>query len=329
MQYAFHRLARSAPQYAWWKALVVAVLAFVFYIFMSVGYGVAVIAIGFIFTQSMDGFLEIVNTGTIDLSQPFGFALGVGSIVLLLPAIIFARLIMGPRPLGLLSSVTGRLRWRWLLRCTVPALAVFGLMFAFALFVLDPLTGGSTPVVTVGASTWLLVILALIITPLQATAEEYVFRGYLMQTVGGWLKHPAWAILLPVPLFAIGHQYDIWGLLDVSIFAIFAGWLTWRTGGLEAAIVAHIINNTALFIFGAFGLADLNATSGTPYGLLSTLAVMVGYSAIVVWQAKRVGLETTRFVAPVEPVEFATPAMAATTDPEGPPPSVGASTLGA
>ena len=31
-------------------------------------------------------------------------------------------------------------------------------------------------------------LVLLLIVPLQAAAEEYVFRGYLMQSIGRWLR---------------------------------------------------------------------------------------------------------------------------------------------
>jgi membrane protease YdiL (CAAX protease family) len=231
----------------------------------------------------------------------------------MLPSIVFARLIMGPRPLGLISSVAGRLRWRWLARCIPLAALVYAVVFGVSFLVIDPLAGAPSVTPTVTAATWALVVLAVLLTPLQATAEEYVFRGYLMQTIGGWLRHPAWAILLPVPLFAVGHPYDIWGLIDVSIFAIGAGWLTWRTGGLEAAIVAHVLNNTILFVLGAFELTDPNATSGSPFALLSTVVIFASYAALVVWQAKRTGLVTVRTVEAQS--VFAPPAVPPTAPP--------------
>lgn len=295
MEHAYHRLARTWPGYAWWKPLITGLIGAVFYVVLSI-----VLAVCFIVPAVVSGsdsqFLTALTD--LDLRNPAIFAFAIGSIALLLPSIILATLIMGPRPLGLLSSVAGRLRWGWLTRCIPLALLVYGVVFGLSFVVLDPLVGAEplNPVVT--STTWLIFVLALVLTPLQATAEEYVFRGYLMQTIGGWLKHPAWAILLPVPLFAIGHDYDLWGLLDVAVFGATAGWLTWRTGGLEAAIVAHVINNTALFVLGAFDLVDVNEDSGSPVALATTVVIMAAYSALVVCQAKRCDLVTTRTVRP-------------------------------
>ncbi|MDN6201465.1 MAG: CPBP family intramembrane metalloprotease, partial [Micrococcaceae bacterium] len=91
----------------------------------------------------------------------------------------------------------------------------------------------------------------------------------------GWLRHPAFAILLPVPLFVIGHDYELLGQIDIAVFAIAAGWLSWRTGGLEAAMALHIVGNASIFVFVAFGVADANADDVGLVDLLLSVAVTV------------------------------------------------------
>ena len=103
---------------------------------------------------------------------------------------------------------------------------------------------------------WASLAVILLVVPLQAAAEEYVFRGYLQQAIGRWLRHPAFAILLPVPLFVLGHLYDPLGQAAVGLFAVVAGWLTWRTGGLEAAIALHVVNNLSAFLLALAGLTS-------------------------------------------------------------------------
>lgn len=103
---------------------------------------------------------------------------------------------------------------------------------------------------------WLYIVLILLIVPFQCYAEELLFRGYLMQTVGRWLKNPVWAIIIPAPIFMVLHGYGLWGLLSVLTMALIAGFLCWYTGGLEAGIGLHIANNVSIFIFGLLGLED-------------------------------------------------------------------------
>src|SRR5690554_7984578 len=67
-------------------------------------------------------FERLVMEGVIDTTIPSVLAFSLISIALMLPSLWLATLIMGPRPVGLLSSVTGRLRWGWMLRLIAPAL---------------------------------------------------------------------------------------------------------------------------------------------------------------------------------------------------------------
>jgi hypothetical protein len=132
-----------------------------------------------------------------------------------------------------------------------------------------------------------MIVLVVLLIPFQAAAEEYVFRGYLMQLIGAWLRHPAFAILLPVPLFVLGHNYDIWGAVNIGVFAAIAGWLSWRTGGLEAAISLHIANNVLIFLLASFSLVDANATAAAPWDALATCAVLAVYAVIADRWARR------------------------------------------
>ena len=302
MNLAYHRLARSSPKYRWWKPLVTGLIALAFFIVLTVIVTVPLIVLTFVDPNGFGAaFGPLIYEGVIDSAVPVVLAFSLSSIALMLPAIWLATLIMGPRPVGLLSSVAGRLRWRWMLRLIIPALVAFGTSFVLYLLVLPPIMGEPAPAVEVGADLWLMLAIILLLVPLQATAEEYVFRGYLMQAIGGWLKHPAFAILLPVPLFMVGHLYDVWGLLDVGVFAVFAAWLTWRTGGLEAAIVAHVINNVSIFVLGEFGLVDTNTTEGSLIGVLVTGVTLALYSWFVVRLVHRNELQTTRTVVEVQP----------------------------
>ena len=302
MNFAYHRLGRSWPKYRWWKPLVTGLIAFGFYIVLSVIVIVPLVVLTLVDPNGLGAdFEQLITEGVIDSTIPSVLAFSLVTIALMLPALWLATLIMGPRPVGLLSSVAGRLRWRWMLRLVVPALVAFGASFVLYLLVLPPLLGEPILAPSVDSDIWLMLAIIVLLVPLQATAEEYVFRGYLMQTIGGWLKHPAFAILLPVPLFMLGHLYDVWGLLDVGVFAVFAAWLTWRTGGLEAAIVAHIVNNAAIFALGEFGLVDTNTTEGSLIGVAVTAATLAIYSWFVVRLLRRSGIQTTRIVVEEQP----------------------------
>lgn len=271
---AFHRLALRAPGHRWWRPLVVLGLAALLFL---AGTLLAVVPL-VIVAVAVPGQEAVVERafGAAEMSDPLAAIVMLSSIAVMLPAALLAVRLAGGRPAGTLSSVAGRLRRRLLLRCL--GLAVLLVVAMLLLFVTIE---GAWPDLAFDERTLPLLAIAVLVVPLQAAAEEYAFRGLLMQTVGAWLRHPAFAVVLPVPLFTLGHEYDALGLVDVAAFALFAGWLTWRTGGLEAAIGLHVANNAALVAFGAFGLVDLDATDGTATGLACSLAVTATYAWLV------------------------------------------------
>lgn len=238
---AFHRLIFARRRSGWWTPLAVGGLGIVFYLVMLVVVMVLMIIAALSDPTLLERMMALTENPAFDLRDPLLLVFLLGTIVLMLPAYVLASLIVNGKRVGLISSAAGRLRWRWMLACGGIAIAVSAVLTAVS-FVLPGAAdaGGSA-----GPNPLWAVSLAIIIVlvPLQSAAEEYIFRGYLMQTIGRWLRHPAFAILLPVPLFVMGHLYDLLGQLSVGMFAVAAGWLTWRTGGLEAAIALHVVNN--------------------------------------------------------------------------------------
>ncbi len=193
--------------------------------------------------------------------------------------------------IGWSSSVLGRLRWPLIRTWTWPALAVLGAGIGFSvllgfLFGEGEVTG---PVPAVG---WLLVVV-LLTTPLQSAAEEYVFRGYLSQAIAGWIRHPdAGAIvaaLTTAAFFSALHAPpDVPTFLDRFAFGLAASAVVWLTGGLEAAIVLHAVNNVLVFTLAGL-LGDGVATSEVPLdlGLLSLFVSLLTMAAYVLVVARR------------------------------------------
>jgi membrane protease YdiL (CAAX protease family) len=294
-EYAFHRLGLSWPRYRWWKPLLTGLLGITIYLAFVVVLLLVSVVVALATSTDVQQYMD--PAAAIDLSDPVIFAFTLLSLIIMIPALVLATLIMGPRPAGLLSSVAGRIRWPWLGLCTLVAIGVYAVSFTISGLIGGLFPSGGVPIQQPDTSTMLILLaMTLLAVPFQAAAEEYVFRGYLMQLVGGWLRHPAFAILLPVPLFVLGHLYDPLGQVDIAVFAIFAGWITWRTGGLEAAIAVHAINNMTIFGLGALGLADVNATEGSVSGLVVSVLTMASTAFVIVWLADRRGIERHRTV---------------------------------
>ncbi|MDT0158550.1 type II CAAX endopeptidase family protein [Microbacterium sp. ARD32] len=305
---AFHRLdrARSRPL-RWWRPLLVAVVAVALYLVMLIAIFVPFVILSLIMPEPTPA-MEALARGEVpgfDVADPTGFLLLVVPLILMIPALLAASRMVGGRGAGLLLSVAGRLRWGWLGRSLLAAVAVYAVQTALSLL-LEVASGGSVAVDLSQPGLLLMLVLIVLLVPLQSAAEEYVFRGFLMQAIGTWLRHPLFPILLPIPLFVFGHLYDVWGLLSVAVFAVTAAWLVWRTGGLEAAIALHAVNNVSAFGLEALGLADANATTGTPMDVIITAVTMAVYVAIIEGMQRRSGLMRTRVVSAPAPTLSAT-----------------------
>lgn len=289
----FHRLARLRQHHAWWRPLLTGVLGIAFYLVLMLIVLLILIIPVVILSVEIPGIDDaFASAESFDLDRPWLLAALLGSLILMIPAMLAASRIIEGRGVGFLLSVVGRLRWGWLGRTLGLAFVLYTVYFGASL-ALGAALGEELTFDASHPGIPLMLVLVLLLIPFQAAAEEYVFRGYLMQLVGRWLRHPAFAILLPAPLFVIGHGYDIWGGLSVGVFAVVAAWLSWRTGGLEAAISMHIANNVLIFVLASFSLVDGNATEGTPLDLIEGVVVMVVYALITARWARARGIART------------------------------------
>lgn len=281
----------SLPRHRWFSPLLVIGLAAVYYL-------------GFLFVQFLGCFIwaAIVDGGggnfntaldsMFDFNNVSGVVFGMTTVILMWPAVELAVLSVyrqwfwpmisaerGPEVCGAQSR---GMRWGLLgrfLLLSVPVWVVCGaVMVAFSP---GPMGNLSTGVIW-NQHVMAMLIAMLLLVPFQAMSEEIVFRGLAMNAVGSWLRHPAWAVLIPVPFFVFGHIYDLPGLIDVGIFAVVAGVLTLYTGGLEAGIAFHIVNNLFAFILGILAGSDLNATSSPTIEVVMSIAAPIAFAGLVV-----------------------------------------------
>lgn len=290
------------PRRAWWRPLLSIVLVVVGIIVAFIGFAI-VAGIGA--AVRAGGDLEALEGSLEDFNDPFIFATQNLLLAVLIPIALLATWIAhGVRP-GFVSSVLGRFRWGWFARAllvTVPLwLAYIGIV---------TLLDGGIGDTTGRPSTWVaLIVLTLLTTPLQAAGEEYLFRGWLMQQLGAWIKNTyvalGAAIVLSSIVFALAHtSLDPWVLLDLGAFATAAVLLTWRTGGLEAAVALHIVNNVIVLILFTLttGLSDAFITPDTtsdPVSTLMSVVALVVTTSVLWWFAGRCGV--TRRTEPVAP----------------------------
>lgn len=246
--------------------------------------------------------LESGSAEDTDLTAPIPMLIGNLMLAALIPATLVATRVGHWRPMGKVWSVAGRIRWGWLGRATLVTTIIWGGYLA-VVWVLS----GEQPTARPEHWGWLVVI-TLLTTPLQAAGEEVAFRGGLMQGVGAWIKRPVVALVvstvLSAALFALAHtSLDPWVLLDLAGMAAACCYLTWRTGGLEAAIVLHVVNNLVIVIGLTVlgGIQDAYVTDQTTSTFatagLSVVATAI-MTAILLWMARRSGIAPKKFGAP-------------------------------
>jgi membrane protease YdiL (CAAX protease family) len=210
---------------------------------------------------------------------------------------LLTRVLHGLRPRWL-ASVVGGIRWRWLLVCF--GLSVVSLVATLVVSALVPASAGDAEVGThvndFTRTTRDFLLVLVLLTPLQAAGEEYAFRGYLTQAFGGLFRRPWVAVAGPALLFALAHgAQDPPVFFDRFAFGVVAGVLVIATGGLEAGIAMHVLNNWLAFglalAFGDMG-STLNPTGGTWWSLPVTLTQSLVYLGLAIFVARRMGLAT-------------------------------------
>lgn len=277
----YHRLARGVA-YRWWHPLTGTAVLLAGYLGLIL---VLVIPLGLLGAFSTTGAPG--PAGLLDLSASLVL---IGAMV---PAVLLATRLGRRRRAGTVSSVTGRLRLRWLGRCAAVAAAVIAAELGL-LLVLDPGELGDTgrwaglPAFALSAA------VLLVLVPLQAAGEEYFARGWFVQAVGAWARSPWPGILVGGALWTAAHVPSTWwGVADLMLYSAVAGWLTVRTGGLEAAVALHAVGNlAACWVMAATGqLADDSTAGDAGWTLLAVDLLAVPLYALAVTRLhRRLGL---------------------------------------
>lgn len=308
----YHRILNTRS-YRSWRPLVGLAVLVVSYLLLSTILTVALL-IPAITTGSLD--LTGASADPLELTaelfnNPLGLATVALSIAVFIPAAILA-LIAGHqlRP-GWLHSVVGRMRWGYLVRCLGLGLVAV-VVYLVISGIVTATTGSPEDQIQTGQPQLILALITLLLIPLQAAGEEYAFRGYALQALGSWFRHPAIPILVTSLFFTAIHLGDLASSVFFFSFGVVAAYLTVRTGGLEAAIGLHVVWNTAqltlLALIGAPAASALER-SETAWSLpLIALPVLLGYAAAALWLARRRGLDTRTAVSAPEPVWTPAPA---------------------
>ncbi|MBW0100844.1 CPBP family intramembrane glutamic endopeptidase [Pseudonocardia sp. KRD291] len=245
--------------------------------------------------QHLSEVVDAALFGRSGPSTPLRQAAGALALAALIPYCMLLQRVLYGVPAGSLHSVAGRFRFGVLGR----TLLVFGppVLVVVAVGALGG-DGGSAPWTTADL-VWFFVI-GMVLTPLGAAGEEYGFRGLMFRVLGGWTRGARSGAILGIVvttvLFSLIH-----GTLDPFLFTsylvLFSSMaiVTWRTGGLEVAVVLHGVYNVSALVLGTTlhvdvgaELANRSAAVGSWANLVPS-AVLVVITAIIWWATRSHG----------------------------------------
>jgi len=217
------------------------------------------------------------RTGFTPLQQ----AAGALSLAVLIPYCMLLQHLLYGVPSRSLHSVAGRFRY-----------GVFGrALLAFGPLLLVVIASGFllAPVDRVPWSTVDLVayfVIGMLLTPLAAAGEEYGFRGFMFRVVGGWTRDARFGavigITIPTVLFSLFHgSLDPYILTSYLVLFGSLAIVTWRTGGLETAIVLHVVYNVTALVLGTTLHVDLGGALNSRGEISGSIATLIPSAALI------------------------------------------------
>ena len=244
-------------------------------------------------------------------STPLVHAAGLASVALLIPWSMFIQRWLYGVPAPSLHSVVSRFRLDLFGRALLLLMPAMLAVMAFTYW--TPLPQIPAPWTEV---LWL-VLATLLLTPLQAAGEEYGFRGLVFRVAGGWARGAraglALGVLVSSVTFALVHlSTDPWLNLWYLVFAVGLALVTWRTGGIEVAVVMHALYNTLSFVLDAALRVDpavlTDRSAGAADASVLVPAALVVLTTVVVWvRTRRTGPARTPDDASVAGTQAARP----------------------
>lgn len=275
-------LAREGKN-AWWRyGLTIIVVLFFWQIIGVIPFGILIAFLNTDGDPSTQFNLETFQFEGVSPLLPY-LALNFSLIALLIGLYISVRL-LHKRSLISLIAPNDQVRWNRLFQ----GFGVYFLLASVASLVEAVLFPGRYQL-TLHLSQFLIFLpIALVVTPLQTSAEELFFRGYLMQGIGLKSKHPPIPILVSSILFMLPHllnpeaqQSMILLASFYFLFGVFLAFVTVKDNGLELAIGAHAANNLFIALIANYHNSALPSPSifishlDPLFSLISFIAIII------------------------------------------------------
>ena len=212
------------------------------------GFFVLEIVVGIVLVRSSPAFAQrfgLLVQGGAGLWFELGFVAAQSAVVL--AGVYCATVLSQKRPFGTLVSGDGSLEIRRVLAgaaAWLAAAALAGLIGGVIAGLTRSAGTEALPKFQPPDAAWYEALAAgLVLIPLQAGGEELVFRGWLTQTIGQWLRYRVALVLLVGVLFALVHSTAPGALVYFTVFSAGLSATTLKDGRLELAIGAHTMQN--------------------------------------------------------------------------------------
>ena len=292
----------QVPARPWWWGLIALAVYVGCYLVVMFGSSFVLLAADPDALEAAQAGRSIPTTPTLFLINNVAVAMDIGVCTLL--AWVFFR-----QGFGWLVSVIGRFRWKWM----GVALGIFAMGYVVEMIVEILIYGAADYGLMdlhMEPYTIFMIVVILVTTPLQCAGEEFQCRAFLPRLITAIVpfRIPGLVLsaLVPSTVFMYLHDaQDPWLNLNYFCVALMMWWLAYRTGGIEASIALHFVNNIFsewMFPFADFSdMFDRSEGTGSP-AVLIYIAVQLVLVMIVDWVARKKGVVRMSAPAAVVPV---------------------------
>lgn len=282
MEWLHNTQTGNSKWWSWWVGLIVILI---FYVIL----GSIPLVIG-----AVMGLVVLDESGSMlgGDANPVQFALVMISPIMLFVGVWVAQRLVHRRTLTELTSTT---KFRWPLVWQSMAIWLgMGILFTVVESLIYP--GRYTWTFDFGA--WIMIApLVLLLIPIQASGEELMFRGYLMQAVARLWAQPVFLVLLSGVAFMAPHLAnpemgsalggEIPMALNYFLVGVGTAVLSLRDNGIERAIGMHVVNN----LYAGIVVGYEGSVLGTPTIIqtnvidawLGVVTIIIGFVVLILW----------------------------------------------
>ena len=265
--------SKTFENYRWYKAIFVFIVSFIIMLILGV------LIVGVFYLVIGPDFLKSVFHGGYEaLNSPMNILFTDLLIIIFIPSLYLASKVVKDRPFSSYSSSRGGWNFKLYFKALIIPVILY-IIYMSAVTIVEKSYGTSHFSIA-------FLIVILVSVPLQSIAEEYIFRGFFMQTLGSWFKIPVLAIVLQAIIFSLGHGYNSFGLFETLVAGIVYGFFAWKTNGIEVSSAIHTANNFSVGLFVMFGL-QASTSSPTLSSVIETIVFMIILSIIMYFVGKK------------------------------------------